>query len=391
MNDKEWLGFDKKQAEEDYKAHTEIVTGKTKKQEALITQVRKEISEFYHAKVFSRATQIGIIIFFFSLALGVIFGYGGKTSEEQTQRLIKIIIFPFYLLILAFVIDVLRWREFSEWGALGVLITDMGIIFFFLPGVFFAFPIFTQILSHIFRLPSSFEDYIIMIPLGLLLIILGVSLHRTDWDDKIVNLATMSILYIRNYQYRAAIGALLQLIKNILQGLFESLITGLRHLPIRIFHFVKIAGRAIQRFIEASLVFIGNNLNKIMKGTWINLHWIGIIAIFFYIGSSSSRLEGYFSLDLLLIMVFFLSLGLIFSNQERATTILRKARTKVVRRVVSTYSMLSGSPLELDNSIFCSRCLRGIQTSEFESLILMKGNMDPACPFCGYQSWTVME
>jgi len=49
--------------------------------------------------------------------------------------------------------------------------------------------------------------------------------------------------------------------------------------------------------------------------------------------------------------------------------------------------MLSGARMDFNQSIFCSRCLRGVEKSEFKSLITMKGSVNPPCPFCSSTSW----
>ncbi len=80
-----------------------------------------------------------------------------------------------------------------------------------------------------------------------------------------------------------------------------------------------------------------------------------------------------------------------FLHSERATEIIGNTRNYILKGVISSYSMLSGAKIKVNESIFCSRCLRGVAVTEFAEMKVAKESSIPLCPFCGFENWVTVE
>ncbi|MFX0172642.1 MAG: hypothetical protein ACFE9L_12045 [Candidatus Hodarchaeota archaeon] len=154
----------------------------------------------------------------------------------------------------------------------------------------------------------------------------------------------------------------------------------------RIYHssigkFIQLVINSFKHIILFILSFI--------KGIWNNFYWVGIIGILIYLFFSEYGL--FINLELLIIVGFFFSFGIIYPYQDRVANLVNRSSNFVLKQVVSAYSMLSGSKLRVTDAIYCSRCLRGIERNEFQSLIEIKGKLNPPYPFCGFSSWVGYE
>ena len=86
-------------------------------------------------------------------------------------------------------------------------------------------------------------------------------------------------------------------------------------------------------------------------------------------------------------MSFFFALGILFSNSEKIVKVVSNTRAVIIKGAISAYSMLSGVKIKKEDSLFCSRCLRGVHKIEFAELQHVEDTETPLCPFCGYENW----
>ncbi|MFX1283627.1 MAG: hypothetical protein ACFFB5_08230 [Promethearchaeota archaeon] len=352
-----------------------------------IKEVKKERKTFKKASFseivsFSKLTLIGTSLFVLAILATVSLGLA---RQELAGGKYAIALFGVTGLILFFgiVLDVLRWRDYSEWGALGAIIAYLGVFIMFLPLLIFPF------------IDLEFELLFIIELIGGIITIIGFTSHRTDLDDKIVNLFTILWYRVRNFEYVAFFSTLWQLIKTTVGGFFRYLGRGLKNLPARVKKFLSMVFGSIVNILETSLIVIGQTLKKSFYGVWNNLHWIGLIAVIAIIALIDLPIPDVdpvlIKLEILIIIAFFFFLGVIYPYKERIAKITTNTRNFVLQKTISAYSMLSGTKIKHNEAIFCSRCLRGVEKREFESLMEIKGMVDPPCPFCGFNSWVGIE
>jgi hypothetical protein len=124
------------------------------------------------------------------------------------------------------------------------------------------------------------------------------------------------------------------------------------------------------------------------------MHWFGLLAILAYLGLSYLSSDhnigtfvSYQNIEILIIMSFFFTLGILFSNSERIVKVISNTRNVILKGAISAYSMLSGAKIKKQDSLFCSRCLRGVHKIEFAELQHVEETEIPLCPFCGYENW----
>jgi hypothetical protein len=98
-------------------------------------------------------------------------------------------------------------------------------------------------------------------------------------------------------------------------------------------------------------------------------------------------ISSYQNLELLIIVCFFFILGILFSNSTQVVKAVSTTRTVILKGVLSAYSMLTGAKIKKEESLFCSRCLRGVHQIEFAELQHVENTDNPLCPFCGYENW----
>jgi len=228
--------------------------------------------------------------------------------------------------------------------------------------------------------------------IGIVLVIIGVTARWSEYDTKIWNQMTILGSSIRYFGYRAFFNNLFELIKNIIKGLLSTIGKGIKNLPSRIKTFFGMIFNTIIKYFEISIKLLTNAIEKILKTIWDNVHWIGLLSILIYVfvfNLSADQL--YINIELLFIILFFFFLGVIFLHTERATKIIGNTRNYILKGVISSYSMLSGAKIKVNESIFCSRCLRGVAVTEFAEMKVAKESSIPLCPFCGFENWVTVE
>ena len=198
---------------------------------------------------------------------------------------------------------------------------------------------------------------------------------------------------------RQALSALKQLIETLVKGFFRYIWLGIKELGTRIKRFAGWVKRSIIFFLGHTWTFITKTFPNVLKrtliGFWNNLHWLGLIAVILFIIMVDIPIPTsdplVFKVELLIIISFFFCLGVLYPQRDRVLLITKRIQHTVLAGVISAYSMLSGTKINVDQSVFCSRCLRGVATREFQSLMEIKGMLDPPCPFCGCNNWIGSE
>ncbi|MFX0183105.1 MAG: hypothetical protein ACFE95_08505 [Candidatus Hodarchaeota archaeon] len=275
------------------------------------------------------------------------------------------------ILFLAVIIDILRWRDFTEWGAIGALISYFGVFLIFMPLLLNTFlPFETVYIANI-------SLYFMSIIAGIIIMIIGFTSHATELDRKLSEQWTIFIEWVKAGGIKQAISAFGAMIGTTMKGIGAYLVQGIKNLPKKVGEFIRLVLRGLKNIIRYTLSFF--------QGVWNNIHWVGIIGLIFFVFISNYNF--YLNIELLIIISFFFSLGILYPNQDRVVNMVNRTSTFVLKQVISTYSMLSGSKLRATDAVFCSRCLRGIERNEFESLVEIRGIENPPCPFCAYTHW----
>ncbi|MHA1976488.1 MAG: zinc ribbon domain-containing protein [Candidatus Hodarchaeales archaeon] len=347
-----------------------IQTGvKEKRVEPKGRSVRDYRLEWSDIVSFSRLTILGLG-FFVLVLISIVFKIAGDRAA------IGLIVLAFLFLLFGFVLDGLRWRNYSDWSALGAIIAYVGVILIFAP-----------LLAYVFLETVDLPIIILGDGLGFILLFIGVGLRWNEYDTKLWDLGTMFWAYLRDYQYRKAFGALYGFGKNLLKGIFNGIKDGISNFIPRFKDFMRNIGKGLKIFFF-SIFGLLSSIRRLSKTLWKNIHWIGLFAAFGYIilvGVSSTN--NFINLELLIVMGFFFSLGVLFSQSERSSKVLITTRNFVLKGVISAYSMLSGTRIKTEEATFCSRCLRGVHKIEYEELRHVEQKQIPECPYCGHENW----
>jgi hypothetical protein len=275
------------------------------------------------------------------------------------------------ILFLAVIIDILRWRDFTEWGAIGAMISYVGVFLIFMPLLLNTFVPFETVYI------ANISLYFMSIIAGIIIMIIGFTSHATELDRKLSEQWTIFIEWVKAGGIKQAISAFGAMIGTTIKGIGHYLAEGIKNLPKRVGKFVRLVIRGSKNVLRYALSFF--------QGVWNNIHWVGLIGLILLLFISDYNF--YINIELLIIIGFFFSLGILYPNQDRVVNIVNRTSTFVLKQVVSTYSMLTGSKLRATDAVYCSRCLRGIERNEFESLVEIRGTENPPCPFCAYSHW----
>lgn len=328
---------------------------------------------------FSKITLIGLGLFIIFLIIVLLLQLSGIEGSNRIS--IGLFGIAFFVLLFGVILDLLRARNYSwqeNWSALGALICYIGMIVIFIP--LFLYVMLPNLEGNEFNL-------LIVEIIGIVLVIIGVTARWSEYDTKIWNQMTILGSSIRYFGYRAFFNNLFELIKNIIKGLLSTIGKGIKNLPSRIKTFFGMIFNTIIKYFEISIKLLTNAIEKILKTIWDNVHWIGLLSILIYVfvfNLSADQL--YINIELLFIILFFFFLGVIFLHTERATKIIGNTRNYILKGVISSYSMLSGAKIKVNESIFCSRCLRGVAVTEFAEMKVAKESSIPLCPFCGFEN-----
>lgn len=277
-------------------------------------------------------------------------------------------------LLFFFVVDILRWRDFSDWGALGAFIAYLGSIFILIPLILNMIRFNFLILKEI-----GFSLYELFFILGVIFVFFGSTSRATELDQKIVDQAVMFWEWVKAGGIREALKILVGLIWTLITGIGSYMKRGVKELGTRL--------KRLGGWIKKSSSFVFTFLTSTFpKGVWNNLHWLGIASFIIYLSYCNLLLSNC-NIELLLMTGFFFTLGIILPQKGRINKVINNSRKFVLKQTISLYSMLSGNKINPSEAIFCSRCLRGIKRDEFASLCEVKNTYSPECPFCQNIDW----
>ena len=348
----------------------------------------------------SKFTLIGIVLVVAALGIWIILMAIKHPDRADIALGVLAIAGLFFIGFLT--VDILRWRDFTEWGTLGAIVSIIGFLFILVPLILNMLPVF-NIFPELFArekhliFPNiGISLYEISIVLGGIIVIIGFTSHATELDQKVSDQFFIFVEWVKAGGIRQSLSALRQLIRTLMFGIAEYTVRGFRELGTRIKRFLRWIGRFFVTVFRIFLVFLTETFPRTIKRSliiiWNNLHWIGLIAVIaFVIISPDLPTPDVIKLEILIIIGFFFFLGVIYPYRERITRIATNTSNFVLQKTISAYSMLSGSKLKPAEATFCSRCLRGVENREFESLKEIKGTMNPPCPFCGFNSWVGIE
>ena len=321
---------------------------------------------------FGRLTIAATGVFFIVL-LFIIF------AKPPDRYPIGMLVLAFLLLISGIIFDVLRWKN-TDLSALGAVIFLIGIVM-----------VFCLPLAYTIRFDEILISYgleflvLIWVVIASLFVVGGAGARWSDYDTKIVDMATMAAAYWNNYEKRAAIRKILEMIGIFLKGLAISISDGIKHFPRRVWTLLGRIKEGLKLYLFTNIRLTLQALNRFFHSLWRNVHWFGLLAIFAYLGLTG--LSSYQNIGILIIVSFFFVLGILFSNSEKVVKAISNTRTTILMGAISAYSMLTGAKIKKEESIFCSRCLRGVHRIEFAELQEVEDTNNPLCPFCGFGSW----
>jgi hypothetical protein len=283
-----------------------------------------------------------------------------------------LIALSFLASVFSLVIDILKGREYAEWSALGAIICYIALILIFFPLL-------------IYTISSEVQDLTIIVfeLIGFVLLVIGVTLRWTEYDEKLLDLITMTIGYWQAYEKRKALKKVFWdiLILTLIVGTIRYIVEGLLGFPSRFIRFLGIVRKRLTDYIEAIIKLLSKSLVQI----WNQLHWVGLVCGLLYF--TSGQLQSALSIEFLLIIGFFFCLGILFTHSERISNTVNNSRVVLLKGTISAYSMLTGVKIKKEESIFCSRCLRGVHQVEFAELQHVEQTDTPPCPYCNYQNW----
>jgi len=333
---------------------------------------------------FSKITLFGLGLFIIFLIIVLLLQLSGIEGSNRIS--IGLFGIAFFILLFGIILDLLRARNYSwkeNWSALGAIICYIGVIVNFVP--LFLYVVLPNLEGNEFNI-------LIVEIIGVVLVIVGVTARWSEYDTKIWNQLTILGHSIRYFGYRAFLKNLFALIKDIVKGILITIGNGIKNLPSRIKIFLGMIFKTIITYFKTWVKLLTDAIEKILKTIWVNVHWIGLLSILIYVFVFNLSIDQlYINIELLLIILFFFFLGVIFLHSERAAEIIGSTRNSILKGVISSYSMLSGAKIKVNESIFCSRCLRGVAVIEFAEMKIAKESSIPLCPFCGFENWVTIE
>ncbi len=337
-------------------------------------------SQIKLSRIISKRTMIiGVGSFTSALMIIIILSLGEERIGVDRIS-VALILLAFLSTVFSLVIDVLRERNFAEWSALGAIISYFGIFLIFIP-----------LLVYVIFPTGIEEDFLVFVPevVGIVLLVIGVTLRWTEYDERLVNLITITIGYWKNYQKREAIKTFLIAIGTFCVGIFKAIVGGFRRLPSRFKAFFGIVKQFFIDYGIATITQLITAFTRMSKALWNHTHWIGLLAILVYLWLTG--FSTYQNIELLIIMSFFFILGILYSNSERMNKVVSSTRVTILKGVISAHSMLTGTRIKTEEAIFCSRCLRGVHEIEYEELKHVEQKQVPECPYCGHENWVTVN
>ncbi|OLS26569.1 MAG: hypothetical protein HeimC3_08880 [Candidatus Heimdallarchaeota archaeon LC_3] len=350
---------------------------------------KKSLKEISIAEIFSlsKFTSIGVIFFFITLGIALLLN-NPRYVDIAGPITYGLFAFSFQFTLLGLIIDILRWRDYSDWGALGAIIAYIGFSIFFFP-LYFPF-------LNIDDLFYSFS----VLGLGILLLIIGFTSRATEIDYKIELQLSNLWKAIRTYNYKAIIPYLLSLTRTLISGFVRYVMKGLLSLRMRIQMFLKLVYRGLSyTFIQTKNFFLQTfplALKRSLINIWNNFHWIGLgSGILFVILSYSPQENLYGTVGIFIIIIFFFSFGVIYPQRERIINIVQQIqayswetsyqlnyRLRTIgegRRKIKCTNCDKDIPL---GSHICESCEKEVIRCMICKLPLKKGQKLSECPNC---------
>ncbi|MHA2295389.1 MAG: hypothetical protein ACXAEU_12405 [Candidatus Hodarchaeales archaeon] len=282
---------------------------------------RKNFREASFSEIvsFSKLTLVGVGLFLIALIVSVILQVENIQILPDLERFgVGLFGIPLLVLLLGFVLDVLRWRDFTDWGALGAFVAYLGLLLIFLPLILYPFALVDEVV------------FWFMVISGILITIIGFTSHATDLDDKIEQLFNNFWTTLRNFDFRLFISSLLQLVRGIIAGTIRYLWRGLRNLITRIILFMKMISHSFKLIAKSVLFFFTQTVPATIKRslivTWNNFHWLGLGAIISYFLISDFLACFCLNTGLVIIIGFFFALGVIYPQRDRLTRVVHRAQ-----------------------------------------------------------------
>jgi hypothetical protein len=350
----------------------------------------------------SKYTIFGIIFFVITIIIMIVVQTQLFEFSEDQLRLILNGLFFFSLLsvLLGLEIDILRWRDFSDWGALGAFIAYIGHILFFLPIILDIFIREDNLILVGFTIGRDiFFVLFISLP-GLLFIIIGFTSHATALDRKIEETLSNFWKALRNFNFRLFLVSIFVLIGSLIVGSVKYLRDGLKNLLTRISMFIRLVYQALKTFVNSAWIFFTQTFPAIIKRSlivlWRNFHWFGLIGVIIYVlRINFLNEEFYVNIEILIIVGFFFSLGVIYPQLERLARVVHRVqdysweasyklnyRLRTIaegRRKIKCTSCDQVIPL---GSRECEFCEKEVSRCMICKLPIKTGQIPTECPYC---------
>ncbi|MHA1984988.1 MAG: RING finger protein [Candidatus Hodarchaeales archaeon] len=346
---------------------------------------KRDFKEISIAEIFSlsKFTSLGLIIFLITIVIAFLLN-----RPEYSDVIFALFAFSFQITLLGLIIDILRWRDYSDWGALGAIIAYIGFFFVFLPLYFPLLNVVNDILG------------ILLFIIGILLLIIGFTSRATEIDYKIETLLSNLWKAIRTYNYRAVIPYLLSLVRTFISGFIRYIGKGLLGLRKRIRMFLDLVYRGLAYTFNQTKIFLlatfPLTLKRLLISIWNNFHWIGFVAgILYIILSFSSQDNLFITSGFVIVIGFFFLFGVIYPQRERIINVVQQIQEYSweaglqlnyrLRTVAEGWRKIKCANCDNDiplGSQKCDSCEKEVRRCMICKLPLKTGQKLSECPKC---------
>ncbi|MHA2233370.1 MAG: hypothetical protein ACXAB4_12880, partial [Candidatus Hodarchaeales archaeon] len=345
---------------------------------------------------FSKFTLIGVSLFPLAILFSIIFISGSPRLMLGTFTICLLIV------LLGVVIDVLRWRDYTEWGALGAIIAYIGLVVAF--GMLIVFMVSDPWAESIALTGAESVLYPVVVLLGAVIILIGFTSRATEFDRKIEAQLARSWHAIRTFDVRLFISSTLRLMGALAVGMILYLWRGLITLKSRIIVFGKLVQRTISSLLASAWIFLTETfprtLRRTMVATWRNFHWIGLITLILYLAIfdlliASGSEETYLKTELFIVVGFFFSLGVIYPHREQLVQAVQRVQdyswekmysvNLAVRSLGATRRKMLCRNCDAEiplSSTACPTCSNGVEKCNICRLPLKGGEPITNCEAC---------
>lgn len=279
---------------------------------------------------FSQITLIGLVLFVIVLLVTAL----NFVKFEEGRSSLGLYGIAILVLLLGLVLDYLRWREFSEWGALGAIVTYLGLVMIFIPLILLPVAEVTKSITWIAEYTSWLADdttVLIIILFGVIVTIIGFTTHRTEFDHKVEELAAKLWKAFREFDFRQLFNTFGQLAKEVVEGVFRTIGRGFKELRSRIKIFIilsyQIFEKTVNHFLKILTVSFPQALTRTAQTIWNNMHWVGLISVIIYLAMNAFPPEDfYLNTETFIIIGFFFSFGVIYPQRERLEQVVHRVQ-----------------------------------------------------------------